>query len=121
MALLFPGREIGLGRLEADFVPALFTYLHPQGRLDQAISRLRAERTGLWHKRADGTDLERQAAGCENRCDPNAVELATVAKSEHLWRAMETSHQTRIPPSSIARHGANAQMKWHEMNASGEL
>ncbi|MBL3554135.1 Stf0 family sulfotransferase [Rhodovulum sulfidophilum] len=29
--------------------------------LDQAISRLRAEQTGLWHRNADGSELERLA------------------------------------------------------------
>ncbi|MDX8354662.1 Stf0 family sulfotransferase [Cognatiyoonia sp. IB215182] len=88
LAFLFPRQETDLERLEAAFGPALFIYLHREDRLGQAISRLRAEQTGLWHKRADGTDLERQAARREDRYDPDAIHahLNEIAEQNEAWQ-----------------------------------
>ena len=45
--------------LETAFGPLVFIHLHREGTVDQAISLLRAEQTGLWHKGADGSEIER--------------------------------------------------------------
>ena len=53
--------EIGTDRacLETAFGPLVLIHLHREDTVDQAISLLRAEQTGLWHKGADGSEIER--------------------------------------------------------------
>ena len=45
--------------LEMAFGPLLFIHLLRDDTVDQAISLLRAEQTGLWHKGADGSEIVR--------------------------------------------------------------
>lgn len=59
LQVLHPSRHSDQERFDAEFGPTLFLYLKRDDPLDQAISRLLAEQTGLWHRKADGTDLER--------------------------------------------------------------
>ena len=53
------GREYDPAALLSEaFGPPLWIHLSRQDKVAQAVSRLRAERTGLWHRAADGTVLE---------------------------------------------------------------
>ncbi|MEO0999464.1 MAG: Stf0 family sulfotransferase, partial [Pseudomonadota bacterium] len=45
----------------AAFGPTRFLHLSRADKLAQAVSRVMAEQTGLWHRRADGSELERLA------------------------------------------------------------
>ncbi|MDX8349983.1 Stf0 family sulfotransferase, partial [Cognatiyoonia sp. IB215446] len=58
-------------------------------KLDQAISYIRAEQTGLWHRRADGTDLERQETRREEGYDPAAIrsQMAEFTEFDVAWRS----------------------------------
>ncbi|WP_373355408.1 Stf0 family sulfotransferase [Pseudoroseicyclus sp. CXY001] len=59
MHLLAPGAEGDMAAIEAvlgDLVPV---YLRRGAKLDQAISYIRAEQTGLWHQAPDGSEVER--------------------------------------------------------------
>lgn len=47
--------------IEAVFGPTLFIHLTRDNKLEQAISRVKAEQTGLWHLGSDGAEIERQA------------------------------------------------------------
>lgn len=60
LRLLHPTGSSDRERIEAVFGAILFIYLKRENHLDQAISRLRAQQTGLWHLKADGSDLERK-------------------------------------------------------------
>lgn len=84
---LHPGKATDLERLEAAFGPLVFIHLSRVDRLDQAISRLRAEQTGLWHLNADGSDLERDVPSREEGYDPAAIRayLSEIKKSEEAW------------------------------------
>lgn len=73
LSLLVPGRRTDLERIEAVFGPTTFLYLTRPDRLDQAISLLRAEQTGLWHRHADGSELERTAPPGETHYDAVAI------------------------------------------------
>ncbi|WP_417628374.1 Stf0 family sulfotransferase [Pararhodobacter aggregans] len=70
---LFPGPMSDRARLEAAFGPMLFIHLSRPDRLSQAISRLRAEQTGLWHRNADGSERERLAPPQDARYDKAAL------------------------------------------------
>jgi trehalose 2-sulfotransferase len=88
LELLKPGKARDVDRIEAAFGPTLFIFLLREDRLDQAISRLRAEQTGLWHLRADGTELERMAPRREEGYDPNAIRthMEELSNFNTAWR-----------------------------------
>lgn len=58
---LFPGPTTDKGRIEAAFGNTCFIHLFRADTLGQAISRVKAEQTGLWHIAPDGTEIERLA------------------------------------------------------------
>ena len=62
LALLFPAAQTDLVRLTSAFGPLRFIYLTRGDKVSQAVSYLLAQQTGLWHRNADGTELERTAA-----------------------------------------------------------
>ncbi|WP_414898805.1 Stf0 family sulfotransferase [Rhodovulum sp. YEN HP10] len=80
LKLLVPGEMSDAERIEAAFGPTLFIHLSRPDRLDQAISRLRAEQTGLWHRNADGSELERLAPPQEPRYDAAAIRRHMAAQ-----------------------------------------
>ncbi|WP_136658353.1 Stf0 family sulfotransferase [Nitratireductor sp. XY-223] len=101
LEVLLPGRMRDVDRIEAEFGPTLFLHLSRPDRLDQAISRLRAEQTGLWHRWADGTELERTAPSQEARYDADAIARHMVALSEldeawERWFEREALQPVRI-------------------------
>ncbi|WP_172292279.1 Stf0 family sulfotransferase [Pseudoruegeria sp. HB172150] len=101
LGLLVPGRMSDAGRIEKAFGPTLFIHLSRQDRLDQAISRVRAEQSGLWHRRSDGTELERLAPGQEPRYDPDSIafhmkDLAALDEAWEEWFRQEALEPLRI-------------------------
>lgn len=56
---LFPQQSTDAGRLAAAFGTPLYIHLRREDRLAQAISRAKAEQSGLWHRGADGSERER--------------------------------------------------------------
>lgn len=76
-------------RIQAAFGPTLFIYLSRGDKLDQAISYIRAEQTGLWHRRADGTDLERQEILREDGYDADAIrsQMTELIEFDVAWRS----------------------------------
>ena len=60
-------------RVEAAFGPTLWVHLSRSDRTAQAVSRLRAEQTGLWHRHADGRELERLAPPASPHYDRAAI------------------------------------------------
>lgn len=58
---LFPGLAGDAARFAKAFGRPLYLHLSRRDRIAQAVSRLKAEQTGLWHVAADGTERERTA------------------------------------------------------------
>jgi len=85
---LYPGSPSDVERIEAAFGRTLFIYLTRDDKLDQAISYIRAEQTGLWHRRADGTELERQVVQREDGYDRAAIksQISEFAEYDTAWR-----------------------------------
>lgn len=73
LALLSPKSMSDAERIESVLGPTTFIHLSRPDRAGQAISRLRAEQTGLWHRHADGSELERLAPPKEPHFDPSAI------------------------------------------------
>jgi LPS sulfotransferase NodH len=59
LAVLFPGRQSDCERLTAAFGQTLFIHLTRTDKIGQAVSYVRAQQSGLWHRAPDGTELER--------------------------------------------------------------
>jgi LPS sulfotransferase NodH len=74
LKVLHPNEATDFERIEAAFGVTLFIYLRREDHLGQAISRLRAEQTGLWHRKADGSDLERNAPTREAGYDHDTIQ-----------------------------------------------
>lgn len=85
---LYSDEQTDVGRITAAFGPTKFLYLTRLNKLDQAISLVKATQTGLWHKAADGSDLERHAgARGDLQYDFRAISqaLAEVTTLDHEW------------------------------------
>lgn len=107
LCALFPEQASDTGRIEAAFGPTLFIHLTRPDRLGQAISRLRAEQTGLWHRRADGSELERLAPPKPAVYDAAAL-AGYIAEATGLdadwaaWFEAEGLHPHRIHYDDLA-------------------
>ena len=59
LGVLYPGLSSDSDRFRAAFGPLCFLHLSREDKVAQAVSRIKAEQTGLWHGNADGTERER--------------------------------------------------------------
>lgn len=75
---LYPKLDGDVARLEAVFGPMRFIFLNRADKVAQAVSYLKAEQSGLWHMRADGTELERLSAPSEPVYDRAALSKAVA-------------------------------------------
>lgn len=101
MALLYPAPETDRDRFEAAFGKTLFVHLSRRDKLEQAISLTRAQQSGLWHRNADGTELERLAPSKAPRYDAaeiarNLDEMIACDQAWEDWFATEDIHPLRL-------------------------
>ncbi|SEL20183.1 LPS sulfotransferase NodH [Roseovarius nanhaiticus] len=84
---LLPGQMRDARRIEQAFGATLYIHLTRSDRLGQAISYVRAEQTGLWHRNADGTELERLAPAQDARYDAAAIrgQMAALTALDAAW------------------------------------
>ena len=73
LSTLHPGLENDKARFFAAFGKTLFIHLTRDDKLDQAISYVKAEQTGLWHQAPDGRELERLSDPQEPYYDPKQI------------------------------------------------
>lgn len=59
LAMLYPAYPTDRARIDAAFGTTLYLRLRRHDKLAQAISRVKAEQSGLWHRHADGGERER--------------------------------------------------------------
>lgn len=107
LRLLHPEAGNDVARIEARFGATRFLYLHRADKLDQAISRLMAQQTGLWHQAADGRDIERRGAAGVPVYDADALraEIAELEALDRLWEdwfAAEGLRPLRIDYDALA-------------------
>ena len=88
LALLCPQAGTDAARFRQVFGETLFVYLQRADKLEQAVSYLKAEQTGLWHMAADGSELERLAPHRDPAYDREAIRAA-VGTMEGYDRAWE--------------------------------
>ncbi|WP_108881905.1 Stf0 family sulfotransferase [Anderseniella sp. Alg231-50] len=90
---LFPGLPSDSSRFQSAFGQPVYLHLSRQDKVAQAVSRCKAEQTGLWHVDADGTERERVKSGKAPRYD--ADELARLVRELEDQDAAWTGWFTR--------------------------
>ncbi|NRB03720.1 MAG: sulfotransferase [Rhodobacteraceae bacterium] len=98
---IHPGTESDKARIERIFGSTCFIHLKRPGKLDQAVSYLIAEQSGLWHRNADGSELERLAPHKDPLYDFDRIAAckAEMADYDATW---DTWFQTeRISPLRV--------------------
>ncbi len=73
LAVLYPGLASDEERFHAAFGRTAFIYLKRDRKIEQAVSYVKAEQTGLWHKAPDGRELERLAPPSQPVFDANRI------------------------------------------------
>ena len=75
--------------LEAAFGPVVYVHVSRRDKVAQAVSRVRAEQSSLWHLAADGTVLEGAASPAPVSYDGLRIAafLAELESDEAAWRA----------------------------------
>lgn len=94
---LHPGLASDRARLERAFGRLLFVHLTRGDKLGQAISLVRAEQSGLWHRAPDGSELERLAPPQEP-----AYDFARLAGAKAHLEAEEADWQSWFAAEGIA-------------------
>lgn len=107
--LLFPNSVSDTARLQAAFGQILFIHLTRADKIEQAVSRLKAEQSGLWHKTADGKELERLSEPRDLTYDAPAIahhvaEMTQADKDWEDWFAREAVTPMRISYDDLSRN-----------------
>ena len=102
---LFPGLADAPARMSAAFTPPLYIHLSRRDKVAQAVSRLKADQTGLWHKAADGSELERTAPHRDATYDPDALGtlVEELERNDAGWRQWFATHG--IEPVQLTYEG----------------
>lgn len=87
LRVLYPSRANDTARINAAFGETLFVHLTRDNKLDQAISYIRAQQSGLWHAAPDGTEIERLSEPKDPKYDAAAIsaQLAAFKRMETEW------------------------------------
>jgi LPS sulfotransferase NodH len=85
---LYPEPQSDAARIAAAFGPVRYIHLTRPDKLAQAISRVKAEQTGLWHRAADGSEMERLAPPQQPYYDAAAIarHIAEMTAFDTQWR-----------------------------------
>ncbi|MEM9499287.1 MAG: Stf0 family sulfotransferase [Pseudomonadota bacterium] len=86
---LHPDAASDTARLQRCFGPTRFIHLTRRDKIEQAISHEIARQSGLWHRAADGSELERLAPDRTPAYDRAALEaqIRTFAAHDRDWCA----------------------------------
>lgn len=94
--------------LDEAFGPLLYIHLSRQDKLGQAVSLARAEQTGLWHLRADGSVLEGGDVQPEPRYDGPRIAgiLGELERDDAAWSEYFARHA--LKPMRLTYEGVTA-------------
>ena len=87
LAILHPSRPSDHARLEAAFGRTLFVHLTRLDKAAQAVSYVKAQQSGLWHRASDGTELERLSPPRDPVYDAELLRVThdTMATADRDW------------------------------------
>lgn len=83
LAELFPGLPSDSARFRSAFGHPVYLHLSREDKVAQAVSRWKAEQTGLWHVDADGSERERVKPGQRPRYDAKELAKLIIELEEH--------------------------------------
>jgi LPS sulfotransferase NodH len=86
---LFPHEPTDAARFAAAFGTPLYLFVHRRDKVAQAVSRMRAEQSGLWHRNADGSTREQLGTFARPRYDAAQIRthLQETEQHEAAWQA----------------------------------
>ncbi|MBU2981159.1 Stf0 sulfotransferase family protein [Lentibacter algarum] len=107
LSRMFPAGKTEAERIESAFGKTCYVHLTRENKLDQAISRVMAEQTGLWHRAADGRELERLSAPREPQYNAAEIErhlreLQAYDAQWAQWLAQENLQPVAITYEALA-------------------
>ncbi len=107
LGVLHPTPPGDRARIDAAFGKTLFIHLTRENKLDQAISLVRAEQSGLWHRAADGSELERLSEPQAPHYDADAIaaerdEFKQMDAAWADWFAEQAIAPLRLTYSELA-------------------
>lgn len=108
LKVLHPHSAGDAERIRATFGRTLFIHLTRCNKLDQAISYVKAQQSGLWHKAPDGTELERLSPPSPPEFDFDAIagELARMTAFDdqwHAWFEVEAIYPLRLHYEALSQ------------------
>ena len=85
--VLHPGLGGHTAGFQAVFGAIVYVHLSREDKLAQAISMVKADQSGLWHRHADGTELERTGPPRALVYDPQAIarHLSALERDDDAW------------------------------------
>lgn len=101
LEVLQPNHTTDAARLEAEFGKVAYIHLTRTDKLEQAVSVVRAQQSGLWHKAPDGREIERLAPHNAPFFDPVEIEAkrAEFVAADAAWLSWFNSQ--KISPLAI--------------------
>ena len=104
---LYPGLPSDSARFQSAFGPPFYLHLTREDKVAQAVSRLRAEQTGLWHVSANGTERERLKPGQAPVYDARGLSEQVAELEEHdaawaNWFARQRLQPLRITYEALS-------------------
>ncbi|MEM7120842.1 MAG: Stf0 family sulfotransferase [Pseudomonadota bacterium] len=87
LAVLYPDIATDRARFEAAFGRTQFLHLTRDDKVEQAVSYIKAQQSGLWHQAPDGTELERLSEPQELRYDRDQIqkEIDEMMAMDAAW------------------------------------
>ena len=108
LAELHPDLATDTARIKRAFGRTAFLYLKRDDTLARAVSYLIAQQSGLWHRAADGSELERTAPSKPPTYDAAQItaQIAEFDAQNAAWEAWFTANA--IAPHRISYDGLSA-------------
>lgn len=108
LAVLHPEFSRDTQRLQAAFGRTLFVHLTRRDKVEQAVSHVKAEQTGLWHAAPDGTELERSSPPKTPLYDADKIrarydELTAYDRDWEDWFATEEISPLRLTYEALSQ------------------
>lgn len=95
--LLYPDIACDLSLIQKAFGPTKFIYLQRNNKVEQAVSYIKAQKSGLWHKTADGSDRERLSV----QADDLTYDYETIKKLVDEFSRADMTWQTWFRANDI--------------------
>ncbi|MEM6637080.1 MAG: Stf0 family sulfotransferase [Pseudomonadota bacterium] len=108
LATLFPEEPSDKARFQRAFGHCLFIHLTREDKIDQAVSLVKAEQSGLWHMASDGSEMERSAPHAYPTYDFAQIDACVRSLRDYEagwldWFSREGIEPYRITYSALSR------------------